>query len=173
MVYSVTFPSILIDWSVSIAWVTFFAFGIWKSIIVDLVAIFQKGVYIFSSCFISRSPTVIGFNQNLPPLIILLIILKHMRLTSFSDDSNWPLNTVKLVVSEVLLFHENTCLIPSGDSYDFSFVNNGTTEHITLLFVGITFRNQLGWVEAVNFYWVWGTNPIYIFHEGLKMFNIA
>ena len=71
-----------------------------------------------------------------------------MCLTTFSDDSNLLLSGVQLVVSEVLMFHENTELFPSGDSYDISPGNNDPTEHITLFFVGIPIRYQIGWVEV-------------------------
>ena len=57
---------------------------------------------------------------------------------------------MQLVVSEVLMFHENIELFPSGDSYDISPGNNEPTERITLVLVGIPIRNQLGWVEVAK-----------------------
>ena len=56
------------------------------------------------------------------------------------------------MVSEVLMFHENTELFPSGDSYDISMGNNEPTENITLVLVGIPIRNQLGWVKLAKEY---------------------
>ena len=57
---------------------------------------------------------------------------------------------MQLVVTKVLIFHENTELFPSGDSYDISPVNNYPIEHITLVLVGVPIRNKLGWVELVK-----------------------
>ena len=73
-----------------------------------------------------------------------------MCLNTFYDDSNPLLNAVKLVVSKVLMFHENTEMSPSGESYDTSPGNNEPTKRTTLVIVGITIRNQLVWVEAVK-----------------------
>ena len=58
------------------------------------------------------------------------------------------MNTLKLMVFEVLMFHENTELLPSGDSYDLSLGYNDPTERITPVLVGINVRNQLFWVEV-------------------------
>ena len=44
--------------------------------------------------------------------------------TNFSDEYNPLLSGVKLVVSEVIMFHENTELFPSGYSYDISQGNS-------------------------------------------------
>ena len=44
--------------------------------------------------------------------------------------------------------HENTELIPSGDSSDLSPSNKDPTEGITIYLVTITLRNQLGWLEV-------------------------
>ena len=60
------------------------------------------------------------------------------------------MNAVKLVVSEVVMFHENTELFPSGDSYDISTGNNYPNGRITLVLVGIPIKNQLGWFEVVK-----------------------
>ena len=54
-----------------------------------------------------------------PPLLIFYI-LELFCLSTFSDDSNPLMNAVQLMVSEVLTFHENTEIFPSGDSYDIS-----------------------------------------------------
>ena len=48
------------------------------------------------------------------------------------------------------MFHENTELFPSGDSYDISPVKNDPTERIPIVLVGITTRNQFGWGEVVK-----------------------
>ena len=66
-----------------------------------------------------------------------------MCLTTFGVHYNPPLNTVKITVFEIIMFHENTELLPSADSYEIYPVNNDTTEGITLLLVGITLINQL------------------------------
>ena len=55
---------------------------------------------------------------------------------------------MQLVVTKVLIFHENIELFPSGDSYDIYLGNNEPTERTTLVLVGIPIRNQLGWVEV-------------------------
>ena len=54
------------------------------------------------------------------------------------------------MVSEVLMFHENTELFPSGDSYDISTGNNNYTERITIVLVGIPIINQLFWVDVAK-----------------------
>ena len=69
-----------------------------------------------------------------------------MFINTFSDEYNPPLNAVQLMVSGILMFHENTELLGSGDSYDLSLVNSYPTERIMLDLVGIPVINQLGWV---------------------------
>ena len=98
----------------------------------------------------NRNLTGIGFDRNLPPIILIFIIFKYMRVTAFSDESSPHLNTLQSMVSEVLMFHENTELLPSGNFYKISPGNNYTTKRITLVLVVITFRTQLYWVEAVK-----------------------
>ena len=98
----------------------------------------------------NRSLASIGFDRNLPPFLLLFAIFECMCLTNFSDYSNSLLNALQLVVSEVLMFHENTELFPSGDSYDISPVKNDPTERIPIVLVGITTRNQLVWVEVTK-----------------------
>ena len=71
-----------------------------------------------------------------------------MCVTTFSNDSNPLLSRVQLVVSEVLMFHENTELFPSGDSYDISLRNKDPTKRIMLVLVGIPIRNQIFWLEV-------------------------
>ena len=58
--------------------------------------------------------------------------------TTLSDEYNPPLNAVQTMVFEVLMFHENTELVPSGESNDLSPGNNDPTNLITLVLVGIT-----------------------------------
>ena len=96
----------------------------------------------------NRSLTGILFDHNLLPLLLLFTIFECICLTTFHDDSNPLMKAVQLVVSEVLIFHENTELFPSGDSYDISPGNNEPTDHITLVLVGIPIINQLGRVEV-------------------------
>ena len=48
------------------------------------------------------------------------------------------------------MFHGNTYLFPSGDSYDTSLSNNDPTKRTTLVLVGTPIRNQPGWVEVPN-----------------------
>ena len=62
----------------------------------------------------------------------------------FSDEVNPHLNTVKLIVSKVVMFHENTELLPSGDSYGHSLGNIDPTDHITIILFGLPVINQLG-----------------------------
>ena len=98
----------------------------------------------------TRSLADIGFDRNLPPLLLLFTIFECMCLTTFSDESKPLLNAVKLMVSEVLTFHENTKLFPSGDSYNIYLCNNDPTKCITVILVGVPIRNQLGWVEVAK-----------------------
>ena len=60
------------------------------------------------------------------------------------------MNTVQLMVFKVLMFQENTYLIPSGDSYDLSAGTNDPNEGIILVIFGIPAINQLGCVEVVK-----------------------
>ena len=54
------------------------------------------------------------------------------------------------MVSEVLMFHENTELFPTGGSYEISPGNNDPIERITLVFFGIPISDQLGWAEVAK-----------------------
>ena len=81
-------------------------------------------------------------------LLLLFLIFKHMCLTNFYDESNPPLNTVKLLVSKALMFHENTELIPSVECYDLYPTNYDPTEHIKLVIFGIPVINKPDWVEV-------------------------
>ena len=96
----------------------------------------------------NRSLDSIVFNRNLPPLLLLFTIFEHMCLNAFSDDVNPLMNAVQLMVSEVLMFHENIEQFPSVDSYDLFPGNNELAKRITLVLVGIPIRNLLGWVEV-------------------------
>ena len=73
-----------------------------------------------------------------------------MCIRKVSDESNPPLNTVKLMVFKVLRLHENTELLPSGDYYDRYTGNNDPIEGIKLVLVGIPVINQLVWVDLSN-----------------------
>ena len=73
-----------------------------------------------------------------------------MCINSFSDDSNPPLNAVQLMVSEVLMFHENIELLTSDHSYDLSLGNIEPVKCITLVLVGVPVINHIGWVEVAK-----------------------
>ena len=133
MVYTIPFTSIFIYWLVSISSRAWFFLRFWKSIIANFVAIYQKRIYILSSRCVNRSLTGIGLDTNLPPLIFIFTIFEHMCLNNFSDDSNSPLKKLKLMVFEVFMFHENTELIPSGESHELSMGDNYPTERIKLV----------------------------------------
>ena len=75
-----------------------------------------------------------------------------MSLNNFYDNSNTPLNAVQVMISEVLMFHENKELYPSGDYYDLSVGNAGPDERIVLSLVVIPVRYQLQWVEIAKKY---------------------
>ena len=126
---------------VSITPSTWCIIGCWKSIIVDFISIFQKGIYILPSHCMHKSPTRIGLNCHIPLSLRLFNICQHMLLTTFGVHSNPPLKTVKLTVFEVIIFNENTELIPSSDSSDLYPGNNYLSEGIMLVRVVIPFRN--------------------------------
>ena len=71
-----------------------------------------------------------------------------MCLNKSYDEYNPPVNTVKQMVSKVLMFHENTELLPSVDCYDLYLGNNETTNNITLVRFVIPVQNQHDWVEV-------------------------
>ena len=148
MVYATPFPYLFIYWSISISCRDGFVIGGWKSIIIELIAISHEIIYTLLGGCLNRSLTGIGYYRNLPPLLLLLFIFEHIFFTTFFDDSNPPMNTVQLMVSKVLVFHENKELLPSGDCYDLSMGNNDTTKHIMIFLVGISVINKLGWVKA-------------------------
>ena len=93
---------------------------------------------------------VIGSNRTTPPPLLPSDIFKHMCLTNLSDDSNQPLNTLQFMDYRVLMAHENTELIPSGDCYDLSRGNYDTNKHATPVLFGKPVINQLGWVDIVK-----------------------
>ena len=97
-----------------------------------------------------RSLTRIVFDRNSPPILLLFTIFEFTYLNNFSYESNPLLNAVQLTVSEVLMFHENIELFPSGDFYDISPGNNDPTKRLTIFLVGIPVRNQLGWVKVAK-----------------------
>ena len=82
--------------------------------------------------------------------ILIFTIFKLMCLATFSDDSNPLLNALKLIVSGVFMFHENTELFPSDDSYDISPGNAEPTERITFVLLRIPIINQLVWVHLAK-----------------------
>ena len=98
----------------------------------------------------TRSLADIGFDRNLPPLLFIFAISEQICLTTFSGDYNLPLNAMQLIVLEVLMFHVNTELLPSGDSRDLSPGNNDTTNQIKLFLVGMHVINKLVWVEVLK-----------------------
>ena len=73
-----------------------------------------------------------------------------MSLTALYDDSNPPLNAVQLMVSKVLMFHENIELIPSSDYRDLSPGNNDSSDCITIVLVVIPGINQLNKVDEAK-----------------------
>ena len=91
----------------------------------------------------NRSLTGIGYDHKLPPILLISTIFKYMCLTTLlSDESNPPMDSVKLMVSKVHMVHESIELLPSGECYDLSTGNNDPTENIMLVLVGIPIRNQ-------------------------------
>ena len=71
-----------------------------------------------------------------------------MCLTNLSDEFNPLLNTVQLIVSKVLMFHENTELLPYGDCYELSPGNNDPTEYIMIIIDGIPISKKHVWVDV-------------------------
>ena len=148
MVYATPFPSLFIYLLVSIYCRDGFVLGSWKSIIIYFMANSQMSIYILLSSFVNRSLTSIGYDRKLPPNLLLFTIFKQMCLATLSDKSKPPLKSVQIVVSKLLMFHENTELLPSGDCYYLSPGNNYPTDHIMLLLVRIPVINQPDWVEV-------------------------
>ena len=54
------------------------------------------------------------------------------------------------MVSKVIMFHENTEILPYVDCFDLYPGNNEPTKHITLVLVGIPARNKLDRVESAK-----------------------
>ena len=73
-----------------------------------------------------------------------------MCIRSFYVHYNLPLNAVQLFVFEVLFFHETIELIPPGDSSDLSPGNYDPIEGITIVLIGVSISNKIGWVEVEN-----------------------
>ena len=117
------------------------------------MATIQKIIYIILSSFVNRSLTGIGYDRNLPHILLLFTIFEHMCLNTLSDEYNPHLKSVQLKVSKVLTFHEDIELLPSGYSYDLSRGNNEPTEYIMILIVGIIVVNKLYLVELVEEDW--------------------
>ena len=51
---------------------------------------------------------------------------------------------------KVIMFHENTELLPYGDSYDLYMGNIEPAEYIKLVLDKIPFRKKIGWVELAK-----------------------
>ena len=87
----------------------------------------------------------IGLNHYLP-LIPIFNIFRDLFPRDFVFHYKPPLNTLQLTIFEVLMFHENTELIPPGDSSDLYPGNNESTYGIMRVLVGIPLKIDLaGW----------------------------
>ena len=96
----------------------------------------------------NNSLTDIGLNHNLTPLLLIFAIFEHICIITLYVDSNPPLNTLQIMVFKVLVFHENTKLLPSSDSYELYPGNNYPSEVITIILVGIPVRKKIDWVKV-------------------------
>ena len=168
MAYATPFPSIFIYLSVSVSCRAGFFLRIWKSTIIYFMATSQQIIYILFISFMNRSLTCIGSNSKLPPILLLFNIFKNMCLTTLSDEYIPPKNSVQLMVSKFLIFHENTELLPFGNCYDLSSGNNDPTEHIMLVLVGIPVRNKPELVEVAKEDWAWGINTSSLFSRSVR-----
>ena len=137
MVYATPFPYLFIYWLVSISFRVEFVLGIWNYIIINFMAISQKIIYTLLISCMNMNLKGIKSNRNLPTLLLLFTIFEHICLITFSDKSKPPMNAVQLMASKVLMFHENTELIPSVDCYDLYPGHNDPNKHIMLVLVGI------------------------------------
>ena len=63
----------------------------------------------------NSSITGILFDRN-PDLLFIFTIFEHMCLNTLYGDCNSPMNPVQRILSEVLIFHENTEILTSGES---------------------------------------------------------
>ena len=107
IVYTIQIPFILISWLESITSRDWSVLGLWKSIIIKLISIFQKGIYTLSSRCMHRSLTCIGINSHLYFIFLVINIFKHMWLRYFGVHFKSHLNTVQLTVLKFLMFHDN------------------------------------------------------------------
>ena len=105
MVYTIPLPSIFLYWYISITYSAWFVIRSWKSIIVNFTPFQKKGIYILSSCFMHRSLTRIRLNRHPPSIHLISNMSKHMCLISFDVQYKLILNTVKLTIFKVLIFH--------------------------------------------------------------------
>ena len=121
----------------------------------------------------NRIITGIKFNRNLLSLTHIFTIFEHMCIYTWYYDYNPLLKAVQLMVSEVLILHENIELFPSGDSYDISLGNNYIKNLTPLVLVRKPIRNQLGWVDVAKEDWSWGTKPYLFFRGAFEIFDIA
>ena len=71
-----------------------------------------------------------------------------MWLTTFGVHYNPPLNTVKITVFEIIMFHENTELLHYVDCYELSPGNNDPTEYIMIIIDGIPISKKHVWVDV-------------------------
>ena len=99
----------------------------WKSIIIDIVSIHKNSIYILLSIGTKRGLTEVRFDRNTHQLIVLPTIIDNMCSRSFCFESDPLLNTVQLMLFEVLVLHEKKELIPCVDSYELSPGNIGPT----------------------------------------------
>ena len=58
------------------------------------------------------------------------------------------MNKVQLMVSKALMFHENTDMFSSCNSYYLSPCNNDPTKNINIVLVWRPIRNQFGWLKV-------------------------
>ena len=99
-----------------------------------------------------RILTLVVINHHLPFILFLFNIFKHVGIVSFCVHYNPDLNIFQLRVFEVLVFHENTELLPPGDSYELSPGKYYPTDGTIFFIVGVSIINQLVWVELANEY---------------------
>ena len=76
MIYSITWPPIFINWSVSITSISWFVIGQWIFIIIDFTPIHQKIIYILYSCWMYRSINFIWIKLHPPFIFLLFDVLK-------------------------------------------------------------------------------------------------
>ena len=143
MLYNILLPSIFKYWSISITSRALFFLISYNSIIVNVIPIRQKGTYILSSHYMNGIIASIILNYHPTFIILFIAIFKHTCLRKFAVHPNPTLSIVQLTILSVLMFNENTDMIPSDDSSRLFPGNNYPTEVSTLILVRINFRNKL------------------------------